>query len=38
VRSSEAADSEGNIIDPTVRNQVEELVHALYKWTLQLRK
>jgi chromate reductase len=38
VRSSEAADSEGNIIDQTVRNQVEELVHAFYKWTIQLRK
>jgi chromate reductase len=38
VRSSEAADSEGNIIDQGVRNQVEELVNALYKWTIQLRK
>jgi chromate reductase len=38
VRSGDAADSEGNIIDQTVRNQVEELVHALYKWTIQLRK
>ncbi len=38
VRSGDAADSEGNITDHTVRNQVEELVHALYKWTIQLRK
>jgi chromate reductase len=38
VRSGEAVDSEGNITDQTVRNQVEELVHALYKWTIQLRK
>ena len=38
VRSGEAADSEGNITDQTVRNQVDELVHALYKWTIQLRK
>jgi chromate reductase len=38
VRSGEAADGEGNITDQTVRNQVEELVHALYKWTIQLRK
>jgi len=38
VRSSEAVDSEGNITDQTVRNQVEELVNALYKWTIQLRK
>lgn len=38
VRSSTAVDGEGNIIDETVRSQVEELVHALYKWTIQLRK
>jgi chromate reductase len=38
VRSSEAVDGEGNITDQTVRNQVEELVNALYKWTIQLRK
>lgn len=38
VRSGDAVDSEGNITDQTVRNQVEELVHALYKWTIQLRK
>jgi hypothetical protein len=38
VRSSDAADAEGNITDQTVRNQVEELVNALYKWTIQLRK
>jgi hypothetical protein len=38
VRSGDAADNEGNITDETVRRQVEELVHALYKWTIQLRK
>lgn len=38
VRSSEMVDGEGNITDQTVRNQVEELIHALYKWTIQLRK
>lgn len=38
VRSSEVTDSEGNIVDQTVRSQVEELVNALYKWTIQLRK
>ena len=38
VRSGESVDSEGNITDQTVRKQVEELVHALYKWTIQLRK
>jgi chromate reductase len=38
VRSGDAADAEGNIIDPTVRGQVQELVNALYKWTIQLNK
>jgi NAD(P)H-dependent FMN reductase len=38
VRSGDAVDSEGNVTDHTVRNQVEELVNALYKWTIQLRK
>ena len=38
VRSGDSVDSEGNVTDPTVRNQVSELVHALYKWTIQLRK
>jgi chromate reductase len=38
VRSGDAVDPEGNITDQTVRKQVEELVHALYKWTIQLRK
>ena len=38
VRSGESADGEGNITDQTVRSQVEELVNALYKWTIQLRK
>jgi chromate reductase, NAD(P)H dehydrogenase (quinone) len=37
VRSGEAADSEGNIIDPAVRSQVSDLVDALYQWTFQLR-
>lgn len=38
VRSGDHVDAEGNIVDQTVRNQVEELVNALYKWTIQLRK
>lgn len=38
VRSGDAADSDGNITDPSVRNQVEELIHALAQWTIQLRK
>jgi chromate reductase len=38
VRSGDAVDGEGNVTDQTVRNQVEELVNALYKWTIQLRK
>jgi chromate reductase len=38
VRSSEYFDGEGNTTDQTIRGQVEELVHALYKWTIQLRK
>lgn len=38
VRSGEAVDSEGNIVDTAVRDQVEELVNALYKWTVQLKK
>jgi chromate reductase len=38
VRSGDYFDGEGNLTDDTVRNQVEELVHALYKWTIQLRK
>jgi chromate reductase len=38
VRSGDAVDSDGNITDQHVRNQVSELVHALYKWTIQLRK
>lgn len=38
VRSSEVVDEQGNITDPAVRSQVEELVNALYAWTIQLRK
>ena len=38
VRSGDCFDGEGNLHDATVRGQVEELINALYKWTIQLRK
>lgn len=38
VRSGDSFDGEGNLTDDTVRGQVKELVNALHKWTIQLRK
>ncbi|HXF62772.1 MAG TPA: NAD(P)H-dependent oxidoreductase [Caldilineaceae bacterium] len=38
VRSWEHFDQEGNLTDETTRQQVAELVEALYQWVIQLRK